>query len=67
MIKLYKRENDIVTVSVTPKFKEVTVADATGVHFYSAPVDENSYGSMGSYINTWLGVVEALKPAIVME
>ncbi len=66
MIRVYKRECDVITVSVTPTLKEVTVASSTGVNFYSAPVEEHSYGSMGSYIDSWLRVVEALQPAIVM-
>ena len=67
MLKVYKREHDVITVSITNNLKEVTVADATGVHFYSAPVAEDAYGSMGSYINSWLRVVNDLQPAIVME
>ena len=67
MLKVYKREKDVITIVITPKFKEVSVADCTGTHVYSAPVSENKYGSMGSYINSWLRVVNDLQPAIVME
>lgn len=66
MIKVYKRENDVITVNITSKYKEVTVASNSGSQLYSAPRDENAYGSMGAYIDSWLRVVESLQPVVVM-
>lgn len=66
MIKVYKRENDIITVVVTQKFKEVTITSCGGSNCYRAPIEENAYGSMGSYINNWLRAVEGLQPVVVM-
>ena len=67
MIKVYKRENEVIVVSVTEKFKEVTVTDSAGIHLYSAPVGEDAYGSMGSYVNSWLQAVDGLQPVVVMD
>lgn len=67
MIRVYKRECDVITVSVTSTLKEVTVASSSGISFYSAPANENGYGSMGSYINSWMKAVEGLKPVVVMD
>lgn len=66
MIKVYKRESDIITVVTTQEFKEVVVTSSTGSNCYRAPIDENGYGSMGSYINSWLQAVEGLQPVVVM-
>ena len=57
----------MITVSVTPEFKEITITDYAGIHFYSASVNEDTYGSMGSYINSWMKAVEGLKPVVVMD
>lgn len=54
-------------MSVTPEFKEITITDYAGIHFYSASVNEDTYGSMGSYINSWMKAVEGLKPVVVMD
>lgn len=67
MIKVYNHMGDVVTVVITTKFKEVTVtSSSTGTHFYSAPLQAHSYGSMGSYIDSWLKTVDGLQPVVVM-
>ena len=66
MIKVYQLKDSIITVSVNDKLKEVTVASSAGVQLYSAPKDEDGYGSMGAYVNSWLRTVEGLKPVVVM-
>ena len=70
MLKVYQREeqNDIVTVVVTSKFKEVTVTSPNlGSNSYRADLNDNRYGSMGSYVNSWLRAVEGLQPVVVMD
>ena len=66
MIKVYKINDTIVTVNVTPKFKEVTVSSNMGSQLYSAPLNENGYGTMGSYVDSWLQTVEGLEPVVVV-
>lgn len=66
MLKIYKREKDVITVVITSKFKEVTITSLNlGSNCYRAPVDEDSYGSVGSYINSWLRAVEGLQPVVM--
>lgn len=68
MIKVYNYMGDIVTVVITPKFKEVTVTSpTTGSNCYRATRDETKYGSMGSYVNNWLKALNGLKPVVVMD
>lgn len=68
MLKVYQRENDIVVVVITSKFKEVTVTSPNlGSNSYRAPIEEHAYGSTGSYINSWLQAVEGLEPVVVMD
>ena len=68
MLKIYNHMGDIVTVVITPEFKEVTVTSpALGTHCYRSPREEHTYGSMGSYIDSWLKAVDGLKPVIVMD
>lgn len=67
MIKVYQREKDIITVVVTTEFKEVTITSCVGSHCYRAEVGDNRYGSMGSYVNSWLKAVEGLQPVVVMD
>lgn len=67
MIKVYKHLDAIVTVVITTKYKEVTVASNSGSQLYSAPRDENAYGSMGAYIDSWLRAVDGLEPVAVMD
>lgn len=68
MIKIYQREeyNDVVTTIVTQEFKEVTITSNSGSNCYRAAVNENKYGSMGSYVDNWLRAVEGLQPVVVM-
>lgn len=68
MIKVYKREeyNDVITIVTTPEFKEVVVTSSTGSNCYRAAIGETKYGSMGSYIDSWLKAVEGLQPVVVM-
>lgn len=67
MIKVFHHVGDVVTVVITPEFKEVTVTSPNlGARVYHAPIEENEYGSMGSYINSWLQALNGLKPVIVM-
>lgn len=68
MIKVYKREsfNDVVTVVITSKFKEVVVTSSTGSNCYRSPIEEHAYGSMGSYVDSWLRALNGLQPVVVM-
>lgn len=68
MLKVYNHFNDIVTVVITPRFKEVTVTSPNlGSTCYRAPLEERSYGSMGSYIDNWLKALNGLQPVVVMD
>lgn len=68
MLKIYNHMGDIVTVVITPEFKEVTVTSPSlGARCYRSPIEENGYGSMGSYINSWLKAVDGLQPVVVMD
>lgn len=68
MLKVYQRENDIVVVVITSKFKEVTVTSPNlGSNSYRSPLGEHAFGSMGSYIDSWLQALNGLKPVVVMD
>lgn len=69
MIKVYRREKfgDVVTVVISSKFKEVIVTSCVGSNCYRSPSEEHDYGSMGSYINSWLKALNGLQPVVVMD